>query len=280
MGSNTGLIGGLVAAQYLDNPANIDALRLTHGLNHAKHTALAAAGRTLGLSRPLNERLSHIGSKAVLKALQFLPKTNVGRGAMAIGLPLASALGMRVPFRAAGGAIGQQFDAQPKQASLTEGIVGGIPNGVAGAGVGLGAGGLYGLLSGAYEAKKGKKLKGALGGLLRGAGGGALVGGGIGAGAGFGSGLMMPNVLTSNPIMQAIHASNLAMDPVGNLAKMTAGGIAGGYIGGRLGNHARKELMNSQPTDNKKDDADEGEDTNDDEQIKSKAAALAAVLAR
>jgi hypothetical protein len=182
------------------------------------------------------------------------------------------------------GAIGlaaRNNSAQPKQASLTEGLIAGVPMGLAGAGAGLGAGGLYGLLSGAYEAKKGKKLKGALGGLLRGAGGGALVGGGIGAGAGFGGGLMMPNVLTSNPIMQAVHATNLAVNPIGHAAKMTAGGIAGGVIGGSLANSQRKKMQDSKPTDNKKEDADEGEeDTNDGEQLKSKAAALVAVLAR
>lgn len=179
------------------------------------------------------------------------------------------------------GAVGLAARNNNKQASLTEGLVAGVPMGLAGAGAGLGAGGLYGLLSGAYEAKKGKKLKGALGGLLRGAGGGALVGGGIGAGAGFGSGFMMPNVLTPNPIMQAVHGANLAINPVGNAAKMTAGGIAGGVIGGSLANSQRKKLQDSKPTDNKKDDASESEeDTNDGAQLKSKAAALAAVLAR
>jgi hypothetical protein len=176
------------------------------------------------------------------------------------------------------GAIGLAARNNNKQASLTEGLVAGVPMGLAGAGAGLGAGGLYGLLSGAYEAKKGKKLKGALGGMLRGAGGGALVGGGIGAGAGFGGGLMMPNVLTTNPIMQAVHGANLAINPIGNAAKMTAGGIAGGVIGGRLANSQRKKMQDSKPTNNKKDDTDEGEDANDDEQIKSKAAAVKAAL--
>ena len=170
------------------------------------------------------------------------------------------------------GAVGMAARNNNKQASLTEGLIAGVPMGLAGAGAGLGAGGLYGLLSGAYEAKKGKKLKGALGGLLRGAGGGALVGGGIGAGAGFGGGLMMPNVLTSNPIMQAVHATNLAVNPIGHAAKMTAGGIAGGVIGGNLANSQRKKMQDSKPTNNKKDDADEGEDNDDVEQIKSKAA--------
>jgi hypothetical protein len=178
------------------------------------------------------------------------------------------------------GAVGmaaRNNSAQPKQASLTEGLVTGIPGGVVGAGAGLGAGGLYGLLSGAYEAKKGKKLKGALSGLLRGAGGGALVGGGIGAGAGFGSGLMMPNILTSNPIMHAVNSASLALNPVGHAAKMTAGGIAGGVIGGRLANSQRKKMQDSKPTDNKKDDASESEeDTDAGEQLKSKAAALEA----
>ena len=59
------------------------------------------------------------------------------------------------------------------------------------------------------------------------------------------------------------------------------GGIAGGVVGGSLANSQRKKMQASKPTDNKKDDADEGEeDTNDGEQLKSKAAALAAVLAR
>jgi hypothetical protein len=110
VGSNAGLYSGLAAAQYLDNPTNIDALRFTHGLNSAKHMALSAGGKALGMSRPLNERLSHLGSNAVLKALQFLPKSNMGRLAMSIGLPAAGLFGVGLPGVYAGRAIGRQFD--------------------------------------------------------------------------------------------------------------------------------------------------------------------------
>ena len=168
-----------------------------------------------------------------------------------------------------------------KAAALTEGLVAGVPMGLAGAGAGLGVGGLYGLLSGAYEAKKGKKIRGALGGLLRGAGGGALVGGGIGAGAGAGLGFMMPNVLSSNPMMQALHATNLAINPIGNAANMAAGGIAGSVIGGRLANSARKKLQDRKSTDSKKEDDDESEENTNDRFNSSASAQLgkAAALA-
>lgn len=116
-GGNAGLFGGLAAAQYLDNPTNIDALRFTHGLNSAKHMALSAGGKALGMSRPLNERLSHLGSNAVLKALQFLPKSNMGRLAMSIGLPAAGLFGVGLPGVYAGRALGRQFDAPQTSAA-------------------------------------------------------------------------------------------------------------------------------------------------------------------
>lgn len=106
-----GAAGGAALGMYLDNPANINALKFTHNLNNAKHTALDAVSKATGMTRPLSARLSHMGSKAVLKALQFLPKSNLGRGAaLAVGLPLAGLFGGAHTGMQAGRAIGRQFD--------------------------------------------------------------------------------------------------------------------------------------------------------------------------
>lgn len=106
-----GLAGGAAAGMYLDNPENIAKLKMTHGLNSAKQTALQIARKATGQAQPLSNRLSHLGSKAVLKALQFMPKSNLGRGALALGLPIAGMFGAGLGGIEAGRAIGRAFDA-------------------------------------------------------------------------------------------------------------------------------------------------------------------------
>jgi hypothetical protein len=105
----------LAASTYLDNPENIAKLKMTHGLNSAKQTAMAAARKAMGMKSPLTSQLSHLGSKAVLKALQLMPKTNPGRGALLLGLPIAGMFGAGIGGIETGRAIGSAFDA-PKPA--------------------------------------------------------------------------------------------------------------------------------------------------------------------
>lgn len=115
IGVPAGGAAGLAASTYLDNPGNIAKLQMTHRLNSAKQTAMAAARKAMGMKSPLTSQLSHLGSKAVLKALQLMPKTNPGRGALLLGLPIASAMGVGIGGIQAGRAIGGAFDA-PKPA--------------------------------------------------------------------------------------------------------------------------------------------------------------------
>ena len=148
-----------------------------------------------------------------------------------------------------------------KTASIPEGLVAAIPGAVSGGTAGLGVGALYGLLSGALQARKGKKLRGAAMGALRGAGGGGLIGAGIGGGLGLGTGLMMPNVLTTDPVTQAETAVSIARRPIGHAAKMMLGATVGGIGGGMLGNKARKGLIGDKAED--AEDEDEGLETED-----------------
>lgn len=156
--------------------------------------------------------------------------------------------------------IGQMGKSLGKKASLTEGLVASIPGAMTGGATGLGVGALYGLLSGALQARKGKRLRGAAMGLLRGAGGGGLIGAGIGGGLGLGTGLMMPNVLTNDPALQAANAVSIARQPISHAAKMTLGAIGGGIGGGYLGNKARKKLIGDQPEEEDDDEGLESED--------------------
>jgi hypothetical protein len=171
--------------------------------------------------------------------------------------------GGRAGYNAAGKFMGPASYAKQsadKRASLPEGVFAGMGGAMSGGTAGLGVGALYGLLSGALQARKGKKLRGAAMGALRGAGGGGLIGAGIGGGLGLGTGLMMPNVLTANPITQAANAVSIASNPISHAAKMTLGAAAGGIGGGYLGNKARKSLIGDKP---ESEDEDEGLETED-----------------
>lgn len=162
--------------------------------------------------------------------------------------------------------MGQLGGQMGKQAALPEGLFAGLGGAMTGGATGLGVGALYGLLSGALQARKGKRLRGALGGALRGAGGGGLIGAGIGGGLGLGSGLMMPNVFTSNPLQQAATSMSIAANPISHAAKMTLGATAGGIGGGYLGNKARKKLIGDK-AESEEEEENEGLETEDKTEI-------------
>lgn len=163
-----------------------------------------------------------------------------------------------------------------KQADATSALLGGLGGGVAGVLPGAGAGGLYGLLSGAYQAEKGKKLRGAMSGLGRGIVGGGLIGGGIGAGAGAGAGLMLPNGAAQamvNPILAPIATAKMTMDPIGTASRAALGFVGGGAAGGYLGNKARKSMLGEPKQDEEKsEEKSEKKDNKSEEREERKAA--------
>jgi hypothetical protein len=154
-----------------------------------------------------------------------------------------------------------------KTASLPEGIVSGIAGAGTGGALGAGAGGLYGLLSGALSSRKNRRIRDTLVGALRGAAGGGLLGAGAGGGLGLGAGLMMPNVLTANPVQQAANAVNMSINPLGMAAGITGGGILGAAGGTYAANKARKNLLG----DDKKEKDEEEESTEEESHAKAAA---------
>lgn len=159
-----------------------------------------------------------------------------------------------------------------KQADSTAAIMGGFGGLVPGAVTGAGAGGLYGLASGAYQAEKGKKLRGALTGLGRGLVGGGLIGGGIGAGAGAGAGATLPHGLLS-PFGAISGGLDVAADPLGTASRAALGGVGGAALGGYLGNKARKATLGEPKQDEEKsEEKNEKEDNKSEEKEERKAA--------
>ena len=153
-----------------------------------------------------------------------------------------------------------------KTAGAGAAIMGGVGGLVPGAVAGAGAGGLYGLASGAYQAEKGKKLRGALTGLGRGLVGGGLLGGGIGAGAGAGAGAMVPGGLFGGLRAMA--------DPIGTASRVALGGAGGAALGGYFGNKSRKATLGEPKKDKeqskKKDDVEEKEEKETSEEEANK----------
>ena len=153
-----------------------------------------------------------------------------------------------------------------KTAGAGAAIMGGVGGLVPGAVAGAGAGGLYGLASGAYQAEKGKKLRGALTGLGRGLVGGGLLGGGIGAGAGAGAGAMVPGGLFGG--LRAV------ADPIGTASRVALGGVGGAALGGYFGNKSRKATLGEPKKDEeqskKKDDVEEKEEKETSEEEANK----------
>jgi hypothetical protein len=159
-----------------------------------------------------------------------------------------------------------------KKADATAAIMGGLGGLVPGAVTGAGAGGLYGLASGAYQAEKGKKLRGALTGLGRGLVGGGLIGGGVGAGAGAGAGAMLPQGLFS-PFGAVGGGLQVAADPIGTAARSALGGVGGAALGGYLGNKARKSTLGEPKQDDEKsEEKSEKKDNKSEEKEERKAA--------
>lgn len=195
------------------------------------------------------------------------------------GLTLAKILDTIVPYNAAKKPKPKKdkkdMDAKTqKKADSTAAIMGGlgglVPGGIAGAG----AGGLYGLVSGAYQAEKGKKLRGALTGLGRGVVGGGLIGGGIGAGAGAGAGLTLPRGLFS-PFGATLGGLQIAADPIGTASRAALGGVGGAALGGYLGNKARKSTLGEPKKDEEKpEEKSEKKDTKPEAQEERKAAGV------
>lgn len=197
------------------------------------------------------------------------------QGGMA-GLTLAKILDTILPYNAAKNTKPKKdkknMDAKTqKKADSTAAIMGGLGGLVPGGVTGAGAGGLYGLVSGAYQAEKGKKLRGALTGLGRGLVGGGLIGGGIGAGAGAGAGAMLPHGLFS-PFGAIGGGLQVAADPIGTASRSALGGVAGAALGGYLGNKARKSTLGEPKKEEKSEEKNEKEDNKSEEKEERKAA--------
>jgi len=156
--------------------------------------------------------------------------------------------------KCAPGEFGMNKEGGTKQAALNDALGGALGLGGVGALGGAGIGGLYGLLSGAHQSPRGKKMRGALSGMARGAGGGALVGGGLGAGAGAGIAIGVPKGLVGAKTDDHPAIQELNKDPIKYLSRILGGGALGAAAGGGIGAATAHTVFDDKKE--KKDDKD------------------------